>query len=222
MTNLAMVETPAQQLPATLDKIETAIALASNPEEINKVLALMDAAVAYAKRFYKDQQDVIQRAKGLRLQAERKLGELLRGMEKNTGAKGIGKSAVTDCNHTPTLEEIGIDKRTSSRAQKLAALPEKKFAAVAAGELSIADAIATQPKKATARSRAFDAIHEAKVVTASEGGTYLIAAMRNAYNAIESAGEHIEERDKAVVMAQKLALRLEEFISKFGGNPASH
>ena len=41
--------------------------------------------------------------------------------------------SVTDA---PTLAEIGIDKRTSSRAQKLAALPEKTFAAVAAGEIN--------------------------------------------------------------------------------------
>ena len=76
--------------------------------------------------------DVIQRAKGLRLQAERRLGEILRDMPKNPGALMRG-SVVTEVNHgdSPTLAEIGIDKRTSSRAQKLAALPETKFAAVA-------------------------------------------------------------------------------------------
>jgi hypothetical protein len=222
MTVTNVVQEPAQ-LPATLDKIESAIALASNPEEINKVLALMDAAVAYAKRFYKDQQDIIQRAKGLKLQAERKLGELLRTMPKASAGRPveIGSKAEPINRGAPTLAEIGIDKKTSMRAQRLAALPEQKFAAVMAGEIPVAKAIASPPKKATARSKANDAIQEAKVITATEGGTYLITSMRNAYNAIDAAGDHIEEQEKAIAMAKKLAIRLSDFITKFEGNPVS-
>jgi hypothetical protein len=105
----------------------------------------MDAAVAYAKTYYKDQQDIIQRAKALRLQAERKLGELLRQMPKQNGARGVGRSGVPNGN--PTLSEVGIDKKTSMRAQRLAALPEKKFAAVIAGEIPVAQAIAIRCKQ---------------------------------------------------------------------------
>lgn len=139
--SVAQIENSPQKLPATLDKIESAIALAEKPEEINQVLALMDAAVAYAKRFYKDQQDVIQRAKGLRLQAERKLGEILRVMQKSDGGRPAKTSSKAEpVISVPTLADIGIDKKTSMRAQRLAALPEKKFAAVAAGEISVAKA----------------------------------------------------------------------------------
>jgi len=39
-------------------------------------------------------------------------------MEKNSGAKGIGTSAVPKENHTPpTLKDLGIDKKTSMVAQ---------------------------------------------------------------------------------------------------------
>ena len=48
-------------------------------------------------------------------------------MRLNTGAKGIGTSAVPRENCTPTLADAGIDKKLSSRAQKLAAVPESKF-----------------------------------------------------------------------------------------------
>jgi hypothetical protein len=40
----------------------------------------------------------------------------------NKGAMGIGTSAVPQENRTPTLADAGIDKKLSSRAQKLASL----------------------------------------------------------------------------------------------------
>ena len=149
MNQVATINTNAEQnLPATLDRAQAAIALASKPEEINQVLAMMGAAVEYAKRLYKGQNDVIQRAKSLQIQAERKLGEILRDMPKATGAAGIGPIAVPNGNRntTPTLADIGIDKKTSARAQKLAALPEDTFADVAAGKITVAAAIAPAPK----------------------------------------------------------------------------
>ena len=72
-----------------------------------------------------------QHAKSLRLQAERRLGEILRDMPKATGAKGNpgGQGAQVvrfqdGTTQTPTLADIGIDKKTSMRAQRLAALPD--------------------------------------------------------------------------------------------------
>lgn len=163
MTDIVKYEGNAQQLPATLDKAEQAIALASNPQEINSVLAMMDAAVAYANRFYKDQRDLIQRAKALQARAERRLGELLRDMPKATGVRMAGRDSVGGTvlvppKNEPTLAEIGIDKKTSARAQKLAALPDDVFAQVESGAVSVAKAIASKeetpkPKK----SRALDA-----------------------------------------------------------------
>jgi len=68
------------------------------------------------------------------IRAERKLGVILRDTPKATGAAGIGKeqSAVPDEYRTqpPTLADLGIDKKTSARAQKLADLPDETFEAV--------------------------------------------------------------------------------------------
>ncbi len=57
----------------------------------------------------------MQRAKSVKLQAERKLGEMLKATPKNTGAKGIGPIAVPDENRNqpPTLADLGIDKKVS-------------------------------------------------------------------------------------------------------------
>jgi hypothetical protein len=56
----------------------------------------------------------------------RRLGEILAKQKAlgamNTGATGIGTSAVPEENPTPTLFEIGIDKKLSLQAQKLGAI----------------------------------------------------------------------------------------------------
>lgn len=62
-----------------------------------------------------------------KLWAERRAGELLRETPKNRGAQGVGKSAVADRDHTPTLGELGVTKHESSRWQRLAAIPAEQF-----------------------------------------------------------------------------------------------
>ena len=56
-------------------------------------------------------------------QSAGRVGELIRAQKEtvglNTGARGIGTSAVPKENRTPTLADAGIDKKLSSRAQKL-------------------------------------------------------------------------------------------------------
>ena len=69
---------------------------------------------------------------GLRLDAEKRLGEMIAEQKRtvglNTGAMGIGKSAVPQENRTPTLASAGIDKKLSARSQKLAALSSEGLA----------------------------------------------------------------------------------------------
>jgi N6-adenosine-specific RNA methylase IME4 len=64
---------------------------------------------------------LINKATEIKLRAERKAGELLRGMEK---AKGGGHRT---CNNT--LQVLGISRIQSSRWQRTAVVPEEKFAA---------------------------------------------------------------------------------------------
>src|SRR5690606_11454817 len=92
-----------------------------------------EAMRAYARQAKNKQLEVD--AAEIRIRAERRLGELIRAQKETvglaTGAAGIGKaaSAVPDEYRTqpPTLAEAGIDKKLSSRAQKLAAIPEQEF-----------------------------------------------------------------------------------------------
>lgn len=58
--------------------------------------------------------------------AERRLGELLAERPKNKGTLRRG-SELEPREDAPTLAEIGVDKKLSARAQKLAALTERDF-----------------------------------------------------------------------------------------------
>lgn len=75
-------------------------------------------------------------ASEIRIRAERRLGEMIVVQKDtaglNTGARGIGTSAVPKENRTPTLADAGIDKKLSSRAQQYAAIPSKKFESILA------------------------------------------------------------------------------------------
>ena len=46
---------------------------------------------------------------------------MLKETDRNAGARGVGKSGVP--NKYPTLNELGLDKKTSSLAQKIAIRP---------------------------------------------------------------------------------------------------
>jgi hypothetical protein len=68
----------------------------------------------------------------IRIRAERRLGEMLREQKEtvglNTGTAGLGRPSLGGTKKEPpksipTLADIGINKKLSSRAQKLAAVP---------------------------------------------------------------------------------------------------
>lgn len=150
-----------EQLPAELSRIEHMIAAAQTPEHLKHVLALADAAIAYAKRYYSEHKDVIQRARAAKLMAERRLGEMLKAAPKNTGAAGGGKkdaprgSIVEPRDTTPTLADLGINKKVSARAQRLAQLPAETFAAVVSGEIAVSQALETKkPPKRPVKTKA--------------------------------------------------------------------
>jgi len=60
--------------------------------------------------------------------AERKAGEFLQGMEKAKGGQGhTTKKSFPKGSGSPTLASIGITHKQSSKWQKIATIPEKKF-----------------------------------------------------------------------------------------------
>ena len=114
----------ADLMVVQLDRARTALAEAKTIGETKKVLDIAHAAYIYAVR-----QQLGEEAKGyahsIKYEACRKLGGILAVTPLNAGSRGIGKSGVTLAN--PTIEELGIDKRVSWLAQKLAALPAEVF-----------------------------------------------------------------------------------------------
>ena len=70
----------------------------------------------------------------VRIRAERRMGEMLKGAEKNTGVTGIGPPAALRSRGSTAikLSDIGISKNMSSRAQSIADIPESEFEAVIA------------------------------------------------------------------------------------------
>ena len=68
------------------------------------------------------------------------MGELLQATERAPAGrpKKIGTDQVP-ISGKPTLFEIGISKNESSRAQKLAALPEETFQKVRSGEIPVSN-----------------------------------------------------------------------------------
>ena len=107
-----------------------ALAAARVADEAKDIRDKAEAMRVYARQA-KDRQLEVDAAE-IRIRAERRLGELIKAQKETvglaTGARGIGPIAVLEqYRNQPTLSEAGISKNLSSRAQKLAAVPEDKF-----------------------------------------------------------------------------------------------
>lgn len=98
-----------------------------------KLMDLAAAAEHFARKA-KLGQEAVNYAAGIRLDAERMLGLYLKATPKASGgqpyqATGTGEEPVA------TLADLGISKKLSAEAQRLADLPEATFVKVKAGEI---------------------------------------------------------------------------------------
>ena len=105
-----------------------ALAAARSIDEVKNIRNKAEALRAYALQAKNRELEID--AAEIRIRAKRRLGELQAEQPKNRGTRGqlVGPSkmaAPTD--KTPTLKELGIDYKLSSRVQKLAAVPQAKF-----------------------------------------------------------------------------------------------
>lgn len=100
-----------------------ALAEAKAVDEVKDIADKAAAMGLYARQA--KNRDLEIDAAEIRMRAERRLGEMLASSPKNAGARGVGKSGVP-AEH-PTFKDAGIDKKLSSRAQRMAAVPEDKF-----------------------------------------------------------------------------------------------
>jgi N6-adenosine-specific RNA methylase IME4 len=105
-----------------------AISEAKSVDEIKHVHNISDAMRAYAKQAKNKQLEID--AAEIRIRAERRLGEIIRDQKETVGLnKGGNPKLLTGARQEPvaTLADAGIDKKLSSRAQKIAAVPQKEF-----------------------------------------------------------------------------------------------
>lgn len=85
-------------------------------------------------------EEAIQYARSYALEAERRMGEMLKQTERAKGAQAGGKKESSRGHYTepresaPTLAELGLSKKESSEAQMLADLPAEDFEAIKTGK----------------------------------------------------------------------------------------
>lgn len=122
---------------ALIDRARCALEEAKTIPEIHHMIGMAKAAETYAREVGATK-DVILHATEFRVRAERKLGQALEKTPKASGVRGQvrggtgrGKPirAVPEENRPepPTLSDLGVDKKLSSRSQQLAAIPDEEF-----------------------------------------------------------------------------------------------
>ena len=134
MTDSVAIFTKAAQMLAEADTIQKTKEL--------KDLALTARDWAIRKGLG---EDAVRHAQNYALRAERKMGEMLKDTERARpamGSKIIGNKRVPmKEKERPTLAELGLSKRESSRAQLIADLPEDAFEEIENGNITAHEAI---------------------------------------------------------------------------------
>ena len=189
---------------ANLQRASTALAEAKTIQQTKKIIDVAAAAEIYAKRQQLGEENIAI-AHAIKLEALRKLGEMLKAAPKAKGASGPGRGKAGSksgpaFNDAPTLAELGLDKKTSSIAQKLADLPDEAFEQVREGHETIAKAIA--------------AVKEAKATPATEAAPVLEAVSespkKEAVAEADQEDEYTETdelRDQVAGLQDMLAVR---------------
>lgn len=111
-----------------------AVAEAKTVDEAKDLHDKSEAIRAYARQA--KNRDLEIDAAEIRMRAERRVGELIKAQKETVGLATGGEhggrkrkdgSREEPSNARPTLADAGIDKKLSSRAQKLASVPEDRF-----------------------------------------------------------------------------------------------
>ncbi len=106
-----------------------AIAEAKTTDEVKDIRDRAEAMRAYGKQAKNRRLEVD--AAEIRLRAERRLGEIIQQQKETAGLHEGGRPSKTPTQSEgvskATLSDAGIDYKLSSRAQKMAAVPEEQF-----------------------------------------------------------------------------------------------
>lgn len=131
---------------AKLGTARTALAEAKTIQETKHILDVATAAEIYAKRQQLGEEAILY-ATSIKVEALRQLGNMLKETPRNTGTRlagstdGLGGAIVEPPSTTPTLAELGLNKKISKLAQDIAELPDEQIEAVMSGVVSISKAI---------------------------------------------------------------------------------
>jgi site-specific DNA-methyltransferase (adenine-specific) len=124
-----------------LDVARAALAEAKTLQETKQIIDVAAAAEIYARRQHLGQ-EAIGYAHSIKIEALRLLGEMLRQTPRATGGQPYQSSTCSDMEQVaPTLPSLGIERKTSMIAQRLADLPPEQFQAVRDGHSTITKAI---------------------------------------------------------------------------------
>ena len=108
-----------------LDRAQLALAECKTAMEAKQISDVAEATRVYLERTNASV-ETVNRAGEIRTLAERQMGEFLKQMPNSkTGPKQLGPAA--EPNSVSTLAEIGITKKQSATAQKLASIPTEEF-----------------------------------------------------------------------------------------------
>ncbi|HHF51562.1 MAG TPA: hypothetical protein ENL46_02600, partial [Candidatus Aminicenantes bacterium] len=133
MTNSVEIFTKASQMLAeadTIQKTKELKDLALTARDWAKRKGLGEKAVLYAQSYA--------------LRAERKMGEMLKATERQKPGQWkqrLNGSQAGPFEIPPTLAELGLKKRESSRAQLIADLPEDIFREMEKGKITVREAV---------------------------------------------------------------------------------
>lgn len=190
-TDIALIE--SDSVVISMMRANSALAGAVTVSQTKKIMDVARAAEIYAKRQHLSD-EAIGQATSVKVEAMRKLGEILQVTPRNTAFLG-GTKKVPTRTEAPTLDELGLTKKESAVAQKLASLPEKAFQQVRDGSMTIAKAIA--------------AVDATKPVAAPEPAKPALAIVQSpapippedVYTPLDAANDQIEELQAMLAVA---------------------
>ena len=122
-------------------------------------------------------EEAVKLAMSYAMDASRRMGELLQATEradKETRYGSTRQEQPQKTTKTPTLQELGITRKESSRAQKLASLPEETFQKVKSGEIPVSNIRSIHPSVTVNKGRekaiqhGVNAINELKKIPVNE------------------------------------------------------